>query len=198
MLAYLSWGLGWAWKWLKLPKCPSSDCFYQDSAAHLQISSMLENVVARPLLEKTFHLRVQSGWNCWLDCIIISVVLICRKVFTQRESCERLLAEHQDKLEKVGYAAVTRNMNDILLEPCWLQIQLVSAFHQPLPKKQGSLRCSPQLLCWAGEQQQWDAGAVLCRRDPQHVASEWEMRKEMMFSWKFGQYPMKSYWIMSY
>jgi hypothetical protein len=79
---------------------------------------MLENVVARPLLEKTFHLRVQSRWNCWLDCIIISMAFICRKVFTHRESCERLLAEHQDKLEKVGNASVTRNLNDILLEPC--------------------------------------------------------------------------------
>ena len=91
---------------------------YQDSAAHLQISSMLEKVVARPLLEKTFHLRVQSRWNCWLDLIIISKVFICRNVFTQRESCERLLAEHRDKLEKVGNTSVLRNLNDILLEPC--------------------------------------------------------------------------------
>ena len=95
---------------------------------------MLEKVVARPLLEKTFHLRVQSRCNCWLYLIIISLVFMCRNVFTQRERCERMLALHREKLEKVGNPSVIGNMNNILIEPWRLQIQLVSPFHQPLPK----------------------------------------------------------------
>jgi len=55
----------------------------QDSAAHTEISSVLGRAVARTLLEKTFHMKIQS-----------------RKVFSQRESYENLLAETEDLLSK--------------------------------------------------------------------------------------------------
>jgi len=55
----------------------------QDSACHTEISAVLGRAVARPLLEKTFHMKIQS-----------------RKVFTQRENYERLLADSEDRLAK--------------------------------------------------------------------------------------------------
>jgi len=55
----------------------------QDSACHTEMSSVLDRAVARPLLEKTFHMKIQS-----------------RKVFAQRESFERLLSESEDQLAK--------------------------------------------------------------------------------------------------
>jgi len=55
----------------------------QDSACHTEISSTLGRAVARPLLEKTFHMKIQS-----------------RKVFTQRENFERLMADSEDILSK--------------------------------------------------------------------------------------------------
>lgn len=55
----------------------------QDSACHTEISAVLGRSVARPLLEKTFHMKIQS-----------------RKVFTQRENYERLLADNEDRLSK--------------------------------------------------------------------------------------------------
>lgn len=55
----------------------------QDSACHTEISSTLGRAVARTLLEKTFHMKIQS-----------------RKVFTQRENFERLLADSEDILSK--------------------------------------------------------------------------------------------------
>lgn len=51
----------------------------QDSACHTEISAALGRNVAKPLLEKTFHMKIQS-----------------RKVFTQREAFERLIAENED------------------------------------------------------------------------------------------------------
>jgi len=55
----------------------------QDSACHTEIASVLGRAVARTLLEKTFHMKIQS-----------------RKVFSQRESYENLLAETEDLLSK--------------------------------------------------------------------------------------------------
>jgi len=51
----------------------------QDSDCHTEISSALGRNIAKPLLEKTFHMKIQS-----------------RKVFTQREAFERLIAENED------------------------------------------------------------------------------------------------------
>jgi len=55
----------------------------QDSACHTEIASVLGRAVARTLLEKTFHMKIQS-----------------RKVFTQRENFASLLAETEDSLTK--------------------------------------------------------------------------------------------------
>jgi len=55
----------------------------QDSACHTEIASSLGRAVARTLLEKTFHMKIQS-----------------RKVFAQRETYERLLATAEDSLSK--------------------------------------------------------------------------------------------------
>ncbi|XP_049782830.1 uncharacterized protein LOC126184482 [Schistocerca cancellata] len=54
-----------------------------DSQAHADIASILGRQVARPLLERTFHRKIQS-----------------RKVFTHRESFEVILAKAEDKLAK--------------------------------------------------------------------------------------------------
>jgi hypothetical protein len=56
----------------------------QDSLGHTEIASVLGRTVARTLLEKTFHMKIQS-----------------RKVFTQRENYEGLLANTEDNLTKV-------------------------------------------------------------------------------------------------
>jgi len=55
----------------------------QDSAGHTEISAALGRAVARPLLEKTFHMKIQS-----------------KKVFSQRELYEKLLSENEDCLSK--------------------------------------------------------------------------------------------------
>jgi len=55
----------------------------QDSACHTEISAALGRNVAKPLLEKTFHMKIQS-----------------RKVFTQREAFERIIAENEDLTTK--------------------------------------------------------------------------------------------------
>lgn len=56
-----------------------------DSQAHTDIASTLGRQVARPLLERSFHRKIQS-----------------RKVFTHRESYETILAKAEDKLAKVS------------------------------------------------------------------------------------------------
>merc|ERR1719228_2261640 len=55
----------------------------QDSACHTEISAALGRNVAKPLLEKTFHMKIQS-----------------RKVFSQREAFEKLIAENEDRTTK--------------------------------------------------------------------------------------------------
>jgi len=55
----------------------------QDSASHTEISASLGRNVAKPLLEKTFHMKIQS-----------------RKVFKQREAFERMINENEDKTTK--------------------------------------------------------------------------------------------------
>merc|ERR1719393_1107675 len=55
----------------------------QDSASHTEISATLGRNVAKPLLEKTFHMKIQS-----------------RKVFKQREAFERMINENEDKTTK--------------------------------------------------------------------------------------------------
>lgn len=56
----------------------------QDSGCHTEIASVLGRAVARTLLEKTFHMKIQS-----------------RKVFAQRENYEGLLANTEDNLTKM-------------------------------------------------------------------------------------------------
>ncbi|KAJ8888048.1 hypothetical protein PR048_007534, partial [Dryococelus australis] len=74
------------------PACPSSlfhtwETLLQeveiDSQAHSDIASILGRQVARPLLERSFHRKIQS-----------------RKVFTHRESYETILVKTEDKLAK--------------------------------------------------------------------------------------------------
>merc|ERR1719361_805280 len=55
----------------------------QDSASHTEISATLGRNVAKPLLEKTFHMKIQS-----------------RKVFKQREAFERMINESEDRTTK--------------------------------------------------------------------------------------------------
>merc|ERR1712025_75554 len=55
----------------------------QDSASHTEISAQTGRNVAKPLLEKTFHMKIQS-----------------RKVFKQREAFERMINENEDKTTK--------------------------------------------------------------------------------------------------
>jgi hypothetical protein len=55
-----------------------------DASVHTDIAAALSRSVSRPLLEKTFHMKIQS-----------------RKVFTNRESFENLLAKTEDLLMKV-------------------------------------------------------------------------------------------------
>ncbi|CAH1154321.1 unnamed protein product [Phaedon cochleariae] len=74
------------------PACPSSlfhtwETLLQeveiDSQAMGDIASILERQVARPLLERSFHRKIQS-----------------RKVFTHRESYETIIAKTEEKLAK--------------------------------------------------------------------------------------------------
>merc|ERR1719211_876970 len=55
----------------------------QDSASHTEISATLGRNVAKPLLEKTFHMKIQS-----------------RKAFKQREAFERMINENEDRTTK--------------------------------------------------------------------------------------------------
>ncbi|KAK7791980.1 hypothetical protein R5R35_007968 [Gryllus longicercus] len=74
------------------PACPSAlfhtwETLLQevevDSQAHSDIASVLGRQVSRPLLERSFHRKIQS-----------------RKVFTHRESYETILTKTEDKLVK--------------------------------------------------------------------------------------------------
>lgn len=74
------------------PTCPSAlfhtwETLLQevevDSQAHSDIASVLGRQVSRPLLERTFHRKIQS-----------------RKVFTHRESYETILTKTEEKLAK--------------------------------------------------------------------------------------------------
>ena len=56
-----------------------------DAAVHTDIAGVLSRAVSRPLLEKTFHMKIQS-----------------RKVFGNREAFENLLVKTEDLLMKVG------------------------------------------------------------------------------------------------
>jgi hypothetical protein len=55
-----------------------------DASVHTDIAGVLSRSVSRPLLEKTFHMKIQS-----------------RKVFANRENFENLLAKTEDLLMKV-------------------------------------------------------------------------------------------------
>jgi hypothetical protein len=57
-----------------------------DSQALGDIASILGRQVSRPLLERSFHRKIQS-----------------RKVFSQRESYETIVAKTEEKLVKVSY-----------------------------------------------------------------------------------------------
>ncbi len=51
---------------------------------HSDVASVMSRAVSRPLLEKTFHMKIQS-----------------RKVFTHRDSYQTILAKTEDLLMKV-------------------------------------------------------------------------------------------------
>ncbi len=60
-----------------------------DASVHTDIAGVLSRAVSRPLLEKTFHMKIQS-----------------RKVFTNRESYENLLGKTEDLLLKVRHLSL--------------------------------------------------------------------------------------------
>lgn len=81
------------------PACPSAlfhtwETLLQeveiDSQAHSDIASILGRQVSRPLLERSFHRKIQS-----------------RKVFTHRESYETILTKTEDKMAKVQWVKHT-------------------------------------------------------------------------------------------
>ena len=55
-----------------------------DSQVHSDVAGVMSRAVSRPLLEKSFHMKIQS-----------------RKVFTHRESYETILAKTEEMLVKV-------------------------------------------------------------------------------------------------
>ena len=55
-----------------------------DAQVHANIAGVMSRAVSRPLLEKTFHMKIQS-----------------RKIFTQREGYETILAKTEEMLMKV-------------------------------------------------------------------------------------------------
>ena len=55
-----------------------------DAASHADVAGVISRAVSRPLLEKTFHMKIQS-----------------RKVFAHRESYETILAKTEEMLLKV-------------------------------------------------------------------------------------------------
>ena len=55
-----------------------------DAQSHADIAGVVSRAVSRPLLEKTFHMKIQS-----------------RKVFTHRESYETILSKTEEMLLKV-------------------------------------------------------------------------------------------------
>ena len=57
-----------------------------DAQVHHNIAGVISRAVSRPLLEKTFHMKIQS-----------------RKIFTQRENYEQILSKTEEMLLKVGY-----------------------------------------------------------------------------------------------
>ena len=56
------------------------------SQVHSDVAGVMSRSVSRPLLEKTFHMKIQS-----------------RKVFTHRESFEMILAKTEEMLVKVKF-----------------------------------------------------------------------------------------------
>lgn len=56
-----------------------------DAHVHIDTAGVLSRAVSRPLLEKTFHMKIQS-----------------RKVFSFRESFEAILEKTEDMLLKVS------------------------------------------------------------------------------------------------
>jgi hypothetical protein len=60
-----------------------------DSVVHSDVAGVLSRAVSRPLLEKTFHMKIQS-----------------RKVFTHRESYETILAKTEELLVKVNQTEI--------------------------------------------------------------------------------------------
>merc|ERR1712226_1404591 len=54
-----------------------------DAQVHANIAGVMSRAVSRPLLEKTFHMKIQS-----------------RKIFTQREGYETILAKTEEMLMK--------------------------------------------------------------------------------------------------
>ena len=57
-----------------------------DAQVHHNIAGVISRAVSRPLLEKTFHMKIQS-----------------RKIFTQRENYEQILSKTEEMLIKVCY-----------------------------------------------------------------------------------------------
>ena len=60
-----------------------------DAACHADVAGVISRAVSRPLLEKTFHMKIQS-----------------RKVFAHRESYETILSKTEEMLLKVRFCSV--------------------------------------------------------------------------------------------
>jgi hypothetical protein len=48
---------------IDFPYCTVHNVVVQDSACHTEMASVLSRAVARPLLEKTFHMKIQSRYS---------------------------------------------------------------------------------------------------------------------------------------
>ncbi|KAG8231652.1 hypothetical protein J437_LFUL013147 [Ladona fulva] len=108
-----------------------------DSQAHSDIASVLGRQVARPLLERTFHCKIQA-----------------RKVFTHRESFETILSKTEEVLSKcrqdykAAYAACCQSPSAVTLAA---YVEAHNAYVQQLGATNGMIEeygkeTLPQLL----------------------------------------------------
>ena len=70
-----------------------------DAACHADVAGVISRAVSRPLLEKTFHMKIQS-----------------RKVFAHRESYETILSKTEEMLLKVRLCRYTLEVFIFLYE----------------------------------------------------------------------------------
>ena len=72
-----------------------------DAVAHTDIAGVFGRAVSRPLLEKTFHMKIQS-----------------RTVFLHRESFDTILDKTEQMLLKVSTFKLKINVKSQQVEPC--------------------------------------------------------------------------------